>query len=132
MGISWDEEMPPTYEDVPESPPGYGSADRNDGAWGGAEILDYHGPAIEYHELERLPSTDPNAPPVYREREPSLLDLNQDSSSSAPRRLGGFTNEDLEAEEHPHYRRRSSQNSEGSQQQPEMDYAEGEAGTARP
>lgn len=23
MGISWDEEMPPMYEDVPISPPGY-------------------------------------------------------------------------------------------------------------
>ena len=25
MGISWDEEMPPMYEDVPVSPPGYGN-----------------------------------------------------------------------------------------------------------
>lgn len=129
MGISWDEEMPPTYEDVPESPPGYGSADRNDGAWGGAEILDYNGPAIEYHELERLPSADPHAPPIYREREPSLLDLDNDGGPSAPRRFGGFTNEELE-EEHPQYRRRSSENNESAQQQPAVDYAEGEAGRA--
>lgn len=130
MGISWDEEMPPTYEDVPESPPGYGSADRGDGAWGGAEILDYSGPAIEYSELERLPNADPNGPPIYREREPSLLDLdNNESGPSAPRRLGGFTNEELEAQDHPHYRRRSSGHSQ--QGQPEADFAEGDAAAAR-
>jgi hypothetical protein len=31
MGISWDEEMPPMYEDVPESPPGYVAMD--EGRW---------------------------------------------------------------------------------------------------
>ncbi|ETN41876.1 uncharacterized protein HMPREF1541_03815 [Cyphellophora europaea CBS 101466] len=127
MGISWDEEMPPVYEDVPESPPGYGSADRNDGAWGGAEILDYNGPAIEYYDLEQVPSTNPNAPPLYREREPSLLDLDGESGPSAPHRLGGFTNDELEAE-HPQFRRRDTENSESSQQAPEVDYGEGQAG----
>jgi arrestin-related trafficking adapter 1 len=130
MGIAWDEEMPPMYDDVPESPPGYGSSDRNDGAWGGAEILEYSGPALEYTDLERLPSADPNAPPIYREREPSLLDLNSESGPSAPRRIGGFTNEELEAEEHPQYRRRSTNDSQASEQQPDVDYAEGEAGQA--
>lgn len=130
MGISWDEEMPPTYEDVPESPPGYGSADRSDGAWGGAEMLEYIGPAIEYSELERLPSADPNGPPIYREREPSLLDLADDGGPSVPRRLGGFTNAELEDEEHPQYRRRSTHDSTASQQQSAVDVAEGEAGMA--
>ena len=27
LGISWDEEMPPVYEDVPASPPGYTKID---------------------------------------------------------------------------------------------------------
>ena len=31
MGISWDEEMPPMYEDVPISPPGYAKIDDYDG-----------------------------------------------------------------------------------------------------
>lgn len=71
MGISWDEETPPVYEDVPDSPPGYGSADRNDGAFGGAIMEDYHGPALEYVDLEQLPSHSPDDPPTYRERESS-------------------------------------------------------------
>lgn len=71
MGISWDEETPPLYENVPDSPPGYGSADRNDGAFGGAIMEDYHGPALEYEDLERLPSRNPADPPTYRERESS-------------------------------------------------------------
>jgi arrestin-related trafficking adapter 1 len=68
MGISWDEETPPVYEDVPDSPPGYGSADGNDGAFGGAFMEDYNGPALEYVDLERLPSHNPADPPTYRER----------------------------------------------------------------
>jgi arrestin-related trafficking adapter 1 len=71
MGISWDEEMPPVYEDVPDSPPGYGSSDRNDGAFGGASMEDYDGPELEYVDLERMHSDNPNDPPVYRERDPS-------------------------------------------------------------
>lgn len=71
MGISWDEETPPVYEDVPDSPPGYACADGNDGAFGGAFMEDYHGPALEYVDLERLPSHNPADPPTYRERAPS-------------------------------------------------------------
>jgi arrestin-related trafficking adapter 1 len=72
MGISWDEEMPPVYEDVPASPPGYGSSDRNDGAFGGAIMEDYNGPELEYVDLERMPgSGDPSDPPMYRERDPA-------------------------------------------------------------
>jgi hypothetical protein len=69
MGISWDEETPPLYENVPDSPPGYGSADPSDGAFGGAIMEDYHGPALEYTDLERMPSHNPADPPTYRERE---------------------------------------------------------------
>ena len=71
MGISWDEEMPPVYEDVPASPPGYGSSDKNDGAFGGAIMEDYYGPELEYVDLERLHTDNPNDPPTYRERDPS-------------------------------------------------------------
>lgn len=42
MGISWDEEMPPTYEDVPVSPPGY------------TKIEDFKGDLGSDEELERM------------------------------------------------------------------------------
>ena len=42
MGISWDEEMPPMYEDVPHSPPGYIQAD------------DFHGDLGEEEDLETM------------------------------------------------------------------------------
>lgn len=42
MGISWDEEMPPMYEDVPGSPPGY------------TKIEDFEGDLGSDEELERL------------------------------------------------------------------------------
>ena len=42
MGISWDEEMPPMYEDVPNSPPGY------------MKIDDYDGDLEEEEDLERM------------------------------------------------------------------------------
>jgi len=45
MGISWDEEQPPMYEDVPASPPGYANA----------HIEEYPGDLAELdHEVERL------------------------------------------------------------------------------
>lgn len=71
MGISWDEEMPPVYEDVPASPPGYGNSDRNDGAFGGAIMEDYEGPELEYIDLEQMHSDNPHDPPLYRERDPA-------------------------------------------------------------
>lgn len=129
MGISWDEEMPPVYEDVPDSPPGYGSADRRDGAWGGAEILEYSGPELEYTELERLPSADPSAPPLYRERESMAMSrYREDGPSNITRRAAGFTLDDISAE-HPQFRRRSSQ-PEDENAQEEVDYGEGQAGNA--
>lgn len=42
LGISWDEEMPPMYEDVPNSPPGYMKVD------------DFVGDLGEDEELERM------------------------------------------------------------------------------
>ena len=50
LGISWDEEQPPMYEDVPDSPPGYTRMD------------DFHGelPEIpEYEQLEHHDGTEP-------------------------------------------------------------------------
>lgn len=45
LGVSWDEEQPPLYEDVPASPPGYG----------GTTVEDYTGPPIpDYEELETM------------------------------------------------------------------------------
>jgi len=43
LGISWDEEQPPLYENVPPSPPGYGKSDV------------YEGTPIPDYEVERLP-----------------------------------------------------------------------------
>ncbi|KAL6721643.1 Endocytosis regulator [Lecanora helva] len=42
MGISWDEEMPPMYEDVPKSPPGY------------IKVEDFEGDLGPDEELERM------------------------------------------------------------------------------
>ena len=47
LGISWDEEMPPVYEDVPNSPPGYTKMDDFDG-----DLATL--PQIEDHEQMRL------------------------------------------------------------------------------
>ena len=140
MGISWDEEQPPMYEDIPASPPGYGSADRNDGAWGGAEMEDYHGPPLEYTELERLENPDPNAPPLYRERsrdpDPgfpmrSLSEERVDRVDAGPSgtymtRRGLFSADELEAEPHPW------RNRQQSVEEPEPDYGEGEAAAPGP
>jgi arrestin-related trafficking adapter 1 len=41
LGISWDEEMPPVYSDVPASPPNYHNT----------TIEDYGGPPLEYEEI---------------------------------------------------------------------------------
>jgi hypothetical protein len=56
QGISWDEEMPPVYGEVPASPPGY---DLGDGD--GSMMEEYRGSALElpeYEELERLDMFD--------------------------------------------------------------------------
>ncbi|KAJ9663697.1 Endocytosis regulator [Neophaeococcomyces mojaviensis] len=137
MGISWDDEMPPMYEDVPPSPPGYGNADKNDGAFGGAIIEEYNGPDLEYHDLEQLPTNDPNEPPRYRERDPADINaglpmrhrpLTNDPDESGPsqirQRLGGFRLDELEAEP---ALRRQRENSGDSNTEAVVDYAEGTA-----
>ncbi len=138
MGISWDEEQPPMYEDIPPSPPGYGSADRNDGAWGGAEMEDYHGPPLEYTELERLQNEDPDGPPVYGERaqnpneglpmrtssEERVDRVDAGPSGTYVARRGLFSADELEAEPQPW---RDRQESADGQAEPETDYGEGSA-----
>lgn len=54
LGISWDEEMPPVYEDVPASPPGYTKLDDTRSV-----IEDYRGSPLslpDYDDLERVES----------------------------------------------------------------------------
>lgn len=78
LGISWDEEMPPMYEDVPASPPGYTMLD------GASTMEDYHGsplPLPDYEDLDRMES----------------LRLDSDSTHSSHGRVR-FTTEDLTAE----------------------------------
>ncbi|KAF9891782.1 hypothetical protein FE257_003263 [Aspergillus nanangensis] len=80
LGISWDEEMPPVYEDVPASPPGYTMLN---GA--SAPLEDYRGSPLalpEYAELERMDS----------------LRLDSDSTHSSIRGRSILTNDDLIAE----------------------------------
>ena len=81
MGISWDEEMPPVYEDVPESPPGYKYADAPGDE---CTITEYIGEPLEYEELERMHSENPNDPPMYRERTPVQGPQQGESSQRPP------------------------------------------------
>ncbi|KAG2416403.1 hypothetical protein HFD88_007618 [Aspergillus terreus] len=79
LGISWDEEMPPVYEDVPASPPGYTMLD------GASTMEDYRGSPLalpEYEELERMES----------------LRLDSDSTHSSQRGRSRLTTDDLTAE----------------------------------
>lgn len=129
------------YDDVPPSPPGYGRADNATGAFGGAIMEDYHGPTIDYYDLERVPTV--SGPPVYRERDPAEIDAQlaarpipdfAESSEAAQirirQRLAGFRLDELEAEP-PQFSARGRQDSAQSAEE-EIDYAEGEAGTAPP
>ncbi|KAI9043490.1 alpha-arrestin [Aspergillus affinis] len=79
LGISWDEEMPPVYEDVPASPPGYTMLD------GSSMMEDYNGSPLalpEYEDLERMDS----------------LRLDSDSTHSSLRGRSRLTNDDLTTE----------------------------------
>jgi len=49
LGISWDEEMPPVYSEVPASPPNYRST----------TVQDYGGPPLEYEELDGMDRSSP-------------------------------------------------------------------------
>ncbi|CAL5870739.1 uncharacterized protein PFLUO_LOCUS4979 [Penicillium psychrofluorescens] len=87
LGISWDEEMPPVYEDVPASPPGYFKL----GGDGASTMEDYHGsplPLPDYVELERMES--------MRLDSDSTHSSNSSGTGSGPvRRFPGFTAEDF-------------------------------------
>ena len=141
MGISWDEEMPPVYEDVPPSPPGYGSADRDDGAWGGATIEEYHGDLPDYEDLEALSNGEPHAGPsntglpMRENRAPNRRDSFGPGEgpsrrfSPVRRPLGGLTNDELGAEP-PQYalNRREAGDEEHHTQD---DYEEGTSSAAQ-
>jgi len=134
--------MPPVYEDVPPSPPGYGSADRNDGAWGGATIEEYHGELPDYEDLEMMGNDESHGGPsnsglpMRENRPPSRRHSFGNGEgpsrrfSPARRPLGGLTNEELGAEP-PQY----ALNRRGSGDEPEgnapEDYAEGTASNAQ-
>ncbi|RMZ75997.1 hypothetical protein DV738_g5159, partial [Chaetothyriales sp. CBS 135597] len=134
MGISWDEEQPPMYEDVPASPPGYGSADRNDGAWGGAEMVEYQyeGDPLEQTHLAQMGNIDLNSPPTYSQdpinnglpmrSPPTSPASNAQASTNTSAVRGGWTLAELE-EEPVHLRARPSSSSSG--EEAEIDYGEG-------
>ncbi|RMZ87179.1 hypothetical protein DV736_g5604, partial [Chaetothyriales sp. CBS 134916] len=138
MGISWDEEQPPMYEDVPASPPGYGSADRNDGAWGGAEMVEYQyeGDPLEQTYLARMGSIDLNAPPTYSQESinSGLPTRTQETSPASNGEASGQTATMrsrwtlAELEEEPRHIRRMPSNS--SQGQEEEDYGAGSSSAA--
>lgn len=53
LGVSWDNEAPPVYEDVPPSPPGY-------------PLEEGRGPPMEYDDLEELDAQRPSAETIER------------------------------------------------------------------
>ncbi|KAJ5832592.1 hypothetical protein N7474_000903 [Penicillium riverlandense] len=87
LGISWDEEMPPVYEDVPASPPGYFKL----GGDGASSIEDYNGsplPLPDYVELERMES-------VRLDSDSTHSSNSSGSGGNRVRRFPGFTAEDF-------------------------------------
>ena len=145
MGISWDEEMPPMYEDVPESPPTYPSGEATNSSFAAGYVVDYEGPELEFGDLERVVSENPTEPPRYREV--NTIDANTSLSSRAdapssstiagPSQLGDLGEDvhrprigpvfgagDLDFEP-PQYALRPRQASDGSQPS-EEDFGEGE------
>jgi len=126
LGVAWDEEMPPVYEDVPASPPGYARGQ------GGSDMRDYEGEPLEYTELERL-DTPAGQPPIYRERSgerdggarqdgPSSR---VEAAASTTARMPGqrWTVDDFVGVEEPPALRRY----ETEEQEPTEDVGEGEA-----
>ncbi|EGC44474.1 arrestin [Histoplasma capsulatum var. duboisii H88] len=91
LGISWDEEMPPVYDDVPASPPGYVMPDRV-----ACTVEDYTGsplPLPDYEELEQLNVFDDS---VYYRGNPGNASSQQASQRERVQRL---TAEDLETDQ---------------------------------
>jgi arrestin-related trafficking adapter 1 len=140
MGISWDEEMPPVYEDVPPSPPGYGNADPLVGAQGGAWTEVYHGELQDlpnYEELDSMRDAALTASPgntglPMRER-PQNVRFDSDEAGpsrrlSPPRRPVGLTNDDLGLDA-PQYALRSREETQENRE-PIEDREEGTASEA--
>ncbi|KAJ5558753.1 hypothetical protein N7461_002725 [Penicillium sp. DV-2018c] len=84
LGISWDEEMPPIYEDVPASPPSYKPPTHS------SFIGNYEGSPLslpEYDDLDRVDSLQLEGG--------STDSSNQPTHGAIPGRLRRFTSEDL-------------------------------------
>ncbi|KAJ9203971.1 hypothetical protein DTO166G4_7038 [Paecilomyces variotii] len=88
LGISWDEEMPPVYNDVPASPPGYAMLDVN------STMEDYRGsplPLPDYQDLERMEHLRLDGDSTRSSR-PSM-----ESMESRPQERARLTTDDLVA-----------------------------------
>ncbi|KAF3384852.1 hypothetical protein F1880_002557 [Penicillium rolfsii] len=92
LGISWDEEMPPVYEDVPASPPGYFRLDD-----ARSVMEDYQGsplPLPEYDELDRMES-------LRLDSDSTHSSANSTANSTSHRGRMRFTVDDLVTEQTP-------------------------------
>ncbi|KKK14976.1 hypothetical protein P175DRAFT_0429835 [Aspergillus ochraceoroseus IBT 24754] len=90
LGISWDEEMPPVYEDVPASPPGYTMLGGN------STIEDYTGsplPLPDGDGLERMESLRLDSASTH-----SSAHSSTHSSTHSSRGHGRITTDDLTTE----------------------------------
>lgn len=112
MGVAWDEETPPVYQDVPPSPPGYQAGSAQPTTPGlsqtteismadiGEHIEDFH--LGEPHDLARHTGLA-SASTVTRR--------SSSESTGAPRRHVGFSEDDL-LQEPPEYFRRNDEDVE--------------------
>src|SRR5262249_3884829 len=110
QGISWDEEMPPVYGDVPASPPGY---DLGDG--GSSTMEDYRGSPLALPEYEELEPLDMFDRLDRDDRQPSTQENFPEVSLYESRWRTRLTPDDLTAEPH-HSRRRSLQDSDSEEE----------------
>ena len=130
MGISWDEEQPPMYEDVPPSPPMYAlDAPIGDAS---ATIRDYTGPPLgdpPAHVMEEeLEGFDPNETPRGAVRQAEQIRLQQDGDeaypvlSEAPIPGLGLDVNDFETEEEERRwaARREEEEENGAQEEEDM------------
>jgi arrestin-related trafficking adapter 1 len=96
MGISWDMENPPLYEDVPASPPNYGrmEIDNYDGELSDGSMEDL---SLDRTSIEGTAPKD--LPPPFSETDQNPFDA-QAEGSGARERMRGITVADLEYD-HP-------------------------------
>lgn len=101
LGIAWDEEIPPVYQDVPASPPCY-----QGGVRGGAEVEDFdlHDLDDEIEGLHLGEPTHDRARAGTFASTSSVRTASTASSSVASRRLMQLSADDL-LQEPPYYRR---------------------------